>query len=255
LPPQTESNPPRGSHSNPRREFWLRWATGIWESLERHRDGPLPQKSLPEQICFSLLELHSQMALHGEEARSERFLAAARVIEALRLCLVAPDLRPAEPRRPGMASEFGKVARQLVRLAHVHGGVEDPRTASSYPRSIRECKEPATLLAMAVKFARMYGGSGRVGREISLEIAGALEMLRATGAGFGTLRVLPHDGSCEERIDLFTEVIEGLRIRTPGGTEIDPEAVVSACARACGNRRELFGALRKEVIRKARREG
>jgi hypothetical protein len=108
---------------------------------------------------------------------------------------------------------------------------------------------------MAVKFARMYGGSGRVGREISLEIAGALEMLRATGAGFGTLRVLPHDGSCEERIDLFTEVIEGLRIRTPGGTKIDPEAVVSACARACGNRRELFGALRKEVIRKARREG
>jgi hypothetical protein len=137
-----------------------------------------------------------------------------------------------------------------VLLAHQYGGIEDPKNASSYPKSIRTCAKAAAILSRAVELAKEYSGACNY----TQEVAACVEMLRAFNSRLGTERVLPHKGTAEERVALFTEAIEKLRRNSPGEKPLDPEAVVTVCARACGNRQELFGAVRKKESRKARRE-
>jgi len=207
---------------------------------------PVVELSLHDKLIFKLWKLQSGMAFYAQGAASSRWLAAARVIEGLLFCLKTRDTCPVGEQRPDMAGEFGKVARQLVLLAHKHGGIDDPRNASAYPKSIRTYAKAAVVLSKVVEIEKEFGGETGT----SKGIAACLEILRMRHRRLGTERVLPHNGPSEARVALFTDAIERLRTRRiDGGKQIYGEEVVSACARACGNRREIFGAIRKQERR------
>ena len=82
----------------------------------------------------------------------------------------------------------------------------------------------------------------------STSIATHVEVARTMHEIQGTKRLLPHDGTAEERIALFAKAVDTRQNNSDGGA-LDPEAVISACARACGNKKELFGAARKRQRR------
>ena len=116
---------------------------------------------------------------------------------------------------------------------------------SDLPRSFKEAKSAAAALVGAVNLARHQDPNAT-----AEDIASMLEISRTImHETRGTKRLLPHNGTAKERIALFTKAIEKVQSRTDGGKPLDPEAVVSECARACGNRREIFGAIRKAVKR------
>ncbi len=153
------------------------------------------------------------------------WLYGARIVEGItaRLC------SPIEKTRKGQPSSA------LLKLARAATDLGDKRR----PRLLRDVGPAAEALAREVRLAQENGS----------DIATNLEIARTLHANLGTKQLLPHEGTAEERIALFDDAIRRLRQNSAGGKTLDHEEVVSKCACACGNHRELFGALRKAVKR------
>jgi hypothetical protein len=88
----------------------------------------------------------------------------------------------------------------------------------------------------------------KAGKVAPSELALVVEGLRRVLVDVGSLQVLPHNGTFDERIAMFAAAIGRLRENSEGGN-IDAQAVVTACARSCGNKRRLFDAERKREKR------
>jgi hypothetical protein len=203
------------------------------------------------------IALETALARYGQTAGFEEYLAGARVVEALRLCLGDACWRFTRDRTPdpaALASRLGKVATDIRTLFKW-------KTGKTFPRGGR-FPDGTSRLDKAV--SAIHGGLARqidewkaAGRELSPRtLALMVEGLRAAFVGVGSLQLLPHTGAFDERIATFTTAANRLWERTkhkddPDGADlpIDVEAVITACARACGNKRELFGAERKRVKR------
>jgi hypothetical protein len=195
------------------------------------------------QLLSEIHILERKLAWYAQASGHDGCLAAARVVEALKLCLQAPAIYESGQHLPDVAAEFRKVATQLLRVARLHG----VQQSSRYPSNLGRWDRAAAVLAQSVEVSMERGETD------SHSVACYMEISRALNQTSGTQRVLPHDGTAEERVALFAEAIEKQRNRTTGGDVLDPESLVSACARACGNRRELFGAVRKREKRAAQR--
>ena len=210
------------------------------------RDGtkatpaPVAQPENPLTAMLGRLHLLRYELADLAPVLGEHFLDAARVVEGVSLCLSCPVWNGPRPVPRADSEPEGNKKGQQSRLARA--ATDLAGKASKVPRTLRENRPAADALVAAVKLAQQDPSA-------TVEnIARHLEIARTLHAHLGARRVLPHGGTAEERIALFKEAIKRLWDRTDGGA-LDHEAVVSACARACGNKRELFGAVRKAVKR------
>jgi hypothetical protein len=150
----------------------------------------------------------------------DHLLTAAKVLEGVRLSL-------GNPQRYGKALRLA--AARLGRL--------------EMPHSTKELKPAASALRDATFRALQETNA------TPEDIATAIDFARTASARLGTTRLLPHEGTEEERIALFAKVIKRVQARADYDGILDPWTVLRACARACGNRREIFGAQRKREQR------
>lgn len=114
------------------------------------------------------------------------------------------------------------------------------------PTSSMEITPATAHLKLAVASARKRDPNMTPG-----ELAERVVRAREIAPYLGTQRVLPHRGTRQELVTLLTTAIEDLFSRKGrrGDEDLESEDVITACARACGNKREIFGALRKRTKR------
>jgi hypothetical protein len=186
----------------------------------------------------------------------QQCLDAARTLEGVCLCLGDP-------------SKYDKLARAATDLAG---------SASELPRKLGELKTAANVLVEAVVFAQEHPPVTPVSIATQLDIAcniaehkGAKQLLccgdeervetctnaiwRLQRACIGELgEKLVVESLQRPRILHDSDVWEKLEREFANGTRrLDPEAVVTACARMFGEMRELFGSHRKAVKRGAQK--
>jgi hypothetical protein len=170
----------------------------------------------------------------------ESALAAARIVEGLFLCLELP-----RERRGGLdAAAMGEAATMLNRLAQ--GLDQNTPIKIRFPARLNQRSKAEEALASTITNALADNANDE-------RIARFLEMGRACYEHLGAMRILPHTGTEQERVELFADAIADLREargnRTLGAKLIDAEDIVSACARACGFTGRLFEARRKKADR------
>jgi len=246
--------------------------------------SPHPFSVMLEKVYL----LGAELEIYAQRVGDEKFLAAALVVEALHRCLAEPEIYVAGGLK--MTSKLKNVASDLrglikkARIQRMNVGVrrEDLPIAieSRLPSKLEEFQTAASSLVAAVRLAQEHPPV------TADSIAFYLEIARTLHERLGAKRLLPHSGTEEERIALFTKEVERLQqdciekacekvkdehvasarpldvdamngdcanVRqdfATGTRRLDPEAVVSACARKCGNKREIFGAQRKRELRK-----
>jgi len=202
---------------------------------------PNPPSSV-EGFHFELQLLESGLAAFARDSSNPDYLAAARVLEGLRLNLG----------REGGASELGKIATQLLRLAYRRGIIATAK--GRYPSSLREVRRGTAALERGVQVAMERGQRGVEGWSSSRGIAIGLEIARILNSSTGTERVLPHGGAPEERLDTLAHAVEDVQRFTDPGEQMDPKNIVKKCAKACGYNGQPFRAEQRQEIRKRKRE-
>jgi hypothetical protein len=191
-------------------------------------------KSFSEPLAWyemqdDLQRIGARLVQFSRSQNDESSLIAARIVEGLCACMsISKD------RRAGIASEMNKAGALLTRL----GGHD----AAALPARLAQLNLAEERLAKTVEAFIILGATDE-------QIAQALEMGRSCSANWGSLEILPHLGTAQERIALFSGAIAKLRERTGGTRTLDHEAVVTSCARELGNRGKLFEARRKAVKR------
>jgi hypothetical protein len=163
------------------------------------------------------------------QAGDESALVAARILAALGACLEKPRERRAK-------LDVAKM-NEAARLLEAQAGVEP-----KYPARVGQLNRAEDELARVVGNALADGADDE-------RIARYLEAGRVLYAHLGTHKILPHDGTEQERRAVFVRVVFRLRSSTEEGQLRDPAAVVAACARALGCKRRLFEAQRKRERR------
>jgi hypothetical protein len=179
-------------------------------------------------LSFELAEVSADLG-------QGQYLDAARVVEGVRICL-------------GDSEKHKRLARAATDLAG---------KASELPRTLRENRAAADALVKAVRLAQCHPPDETAGespgtkrKKLAAHIAEYLDIARTLHAHRGARRLLPSTGTRNERIALFTMAIDDLLV---DDDRPDAHAVVGACARKLGNKRELFGAQRKRERREDQR--
>jgi hypothetical protein len=112
---------------------------------------------------------------------------------------------------------------------------EDGARMRNMEENANQTKTAAGWLLKAVRMAQKDPDA------TAKSIATYLELGRVMGSRQGAADLLPHHGVAEDRIALFIEAIEELKMRRRGGRKpLNPRAVVSACARKLGYKGEIF---------------
>jgi len=205
-----------------------------WKKTDEAR---WPSHPLTEILC-KLHTLSFELANHAPQL-GKHSLNAARVLEGIRDCLQQPS-----------QEKLKRLARAATDLAG---------KTSRLPRSREENKRAAMALKDAVEDSlNRYPTAftdAKQQMESSEAIATRLEVARTTYAYMGAKRVLPHGGTAEERIAIFTEVIEKkVRPFTDAGQKMDPETIIKACHKACGGKGQPFRAEQRQSVRRRVRE-
>jgi len=182
------------------------------------------------EMVGDLHRLGTRFVLFARSSRrDESALVASRIVDGLYKCLH----RPPEARK-ALLSEMNKAGAILNRICGNQG--------AQIPERLARLNIAEDLLARIVEPPLELGGTDE-------QIADFVEMGRACCVHQGSMEILPSSGTREERIALFVGAIAKRRSSIDGDKRLDPEAVISACARACGNRHKLFEARRKAVKR------
>jgi hypothetical protein len=158
----------------------------------------------------------------------QSFLDAARALEGVRICVAGT---------PAQRKKLAKAATILI------------GKASRLPTKLNELKTATNELVGAVKLAQENPHA------TAKDIATHLEIGRTMAANRGAKAVLPHDGTAEERIALFTETIEKkVKAFTDPGEQMDPVAIFTACYKACGGKGQPLRAGQRQQVRLRERE-
>jgi hypothetical protein len=219
-------------------------------------------KEWMEAKASSLLKKVNALSIELADASwnlGDAFLDAARVLEGVRICMgdrtrfaklarAATDLAGSASKLPRNHSEIKHAVDALVGAVQV---AQDRPPVS--PESI------ATLLAVVWRKTQHLGTLTLIGAEDEAEVqkgcARAIEQLQrhCIGELFEKLRfeILMNRPRRVQHSET-EELEEKLRREFTSGTRrLDPEAVVTACARMSGETRELFGSHRKAAKRDA----
>ena len=206
----------------------------------------VPQPASPYVEIEDLAgRLEYTLARHGGRFGVDEWLAAARVVEGLRHCIggwVRTMSREEWRQQPNdtLGAGLNRVANELRTLAEQFG--MPIKGQGRYPSDTTRIYEGARALRDG---AAEHIKAGKVAPS---ELALVVDGLRRAFVDVGSLQVLPYNGTFDERIATFTAAIGRLRENSEGGN-LDAQAVVTACARACGNKRGLFDAERKRQKR------
>jgi hypothetical protein len=171
-----------------------------------------------------LMPLITRFARLAHAEGDESCLAAARVLDGLFRCLDKP-----REFRVEIAPKMSVAGNALLRSA---------KATRRFPGNISRLSQAEEEIARVVE-------NGIRDKADDARLARYVEAARMCGEHFGTHKVLPHAGSETERVICFEAAIRKLRENTPGELQLDPEAVVIACAHACKNRGKLFEGKRK----------
>jgi len=180
-----------------------------------------------------LLSLVTRFARLGQSTSDQSCIAAGRILDGLVACMDKPRAH-----REAIAAEMNTAATTLRNLGQI---------GDRFPA------RPNHLAKAQEELARVVANGIDAGADDE-RLARYVEAGRLCGSHLGTEKVLPHVGAAQERLARFQEAIEKLRSNTECGRRLDPEDVVAACARACGNRTKLFEGKRNREKRAARRE-
>jgi hypothetical protein len=185
------------------------------------------RKKYVREVTAPLFRMTYALAHFAHMAGEKHLLDTARILEGVRRCLAEPEKRD-----------------RLAKAATVLIGSE-----STLPSRLGEFKPAANALVDFVRETIDY--HHQRGKALPDEwLAEVVDVGTSRNLYRGAQNAFPLRGSPKERQARLTEEIRKLRMfNTPGGKPLDPEAVVSAWARVCGNRREIFGAIRKSVKR------